>query len=284
MGGLGSLFGGSDAGSDAAAVQSGFNEQAISFLKNQLKKTTSRLAPFFRAGKNQVGALEQGATAGGLDARLAEIFNTDTFGALNDERTRAVQGQLSAGGLTRSGTALQEIADVPTRLALQIEELLTGRSRGLANTGLNAANALGGFGANAGSVIAQLLSGSGEAQASGILADEQSSGFGGQNILNTVASIGGAASKAGGLGALASSIFFSDPRLKTDMEPIGAIHDLTLYEWDWKPEFTEIVGEGFGNVGFSADEVQDKYPHHVQEYAGWKHIDYPALLDELEAA
>lgn len=269
MGSLVSMFTGSDAGSDAAAAQSGFNQQAIDFLKDQLELTTRRLRPFVRAGRDAVPGLVQGSTAGGLDERIAQILNTDTFGSLRDERERAVQGQLSAGGLTRSGTALQEIANVPTNLALQIEQLLTGRLGGLAGAGMNASSALGGFGADAGNAIAQILQGTGQAQASGILADEQSSGAGAQNILNTAASIG--------------SIFFSDPRLKVNQEPIADIHGLTLYQWDWRPEFIDIVGEGFGNVGFMADEVAEKYPHRVGEYAGWMHIDYPGLLEELEA-
>lgn len=270
MGSLVSMFTGSDAGSDAAAVQTGFNQQAIDFLKDQLKSTTRQLRPFIRAGKEAVPGLQQGSTAGGLDARIAEILNTDTFGSLRDERERAVQGQLSAGGLTRSGTGLQEIANVPTNLALQIEQLLTGRLGGLANTGLNAINSLGGFSANTGNTIAQLLQGTGAAQASGILADEQSSAAGAQNIMNTAATIG--------------SMFFSDPRLKVNQEPIAEIKGLTVYQWDWCPEFVAIVGGDFGNVGFMADEVAEKYPHRVGEYAGWMHIDYPGLLEELEAA
>ena len=182
-----------EAGSRAAAEQNRFTQLGIDELR-----------PFAQAGVDQLGALTQGTTAGGLDERLASIFNTDTFGSLVDERTRAVQGQLGAGGLTRSGTAIQEAANIPTEIGLAIEQLLTGRSQGLAQQGLGAT----------GGIVGQLGQ-QGQASASGILSDAQA----GSAAVSQILSIG-------------SALLFSDPRLKTNVEKISEIGPLGLYEWD----------------------------------------------------
>jgi len=136
--GLAAAFGfGSNAGEKAADAK-------IRASKKAERRATGFLDPFFQAGEQQLGALEEGTTAGGLDARLGRIFDTESFGRLLEERTRAVRGQLSATGQSRSGTALQEIANVPTQLGFDIENLLTQRSGGLAGAGLQAGGALAG--------------------------------------------------------------------------------------------------------------------------------------------
>lgn len=233
-----------NAGSQAAAAANKFTQLGIDELK-----------PFLEAGKGQLGALEHGATAGGLDARLAEILNTDTFGALQDERTRAVQGQLSAGGLTRSGAGLEAIANVPTELALQLENMLTGRSSSLTNQGLDA-----------GRSVASLFSSQGENVSSGIITDAE-----------TKASAFGNALKLG------SSIFFSDERLKDNVVQISDIMGLPIVEWDWIPQTKGTIIEGNPTVGFLAQDVRDKYPEFVGEYSGWLFVDYENLMRKLQS-
>ena len=136
--GLGEFFGFGGAGKRAATQQ-------IQAQQEGQRQAERRLRPFEQAGVGQLGALEEGTTAGGLDERLGRIFDTESFSRLLGERTRAVEGALSAGGLTRCGAAIQELSAVPTDLGFQIEELLTGRSRGLAETGFGAARDLAGI-------------------------------------------------------------------------------------------------------------------------------------------
>lgn len=136
MGFFSSLFG-LDAGSRAAAAK-------VKESRRSERQIRGALDPFLQAGQGQLGALTEGTTAGGLDERLGRIFDTDIFGRLVGERTEALRGQLGAAGLQRSGTALERVAAVPTDLGLQIEELLSGRSRGLAGQGLQAGGALAG--------------------------------------------------------------------------------------------------------------------------------------------
>lgn len=233
------------AGSRAAGTANEFAELAINELR-----------PFSEAGVAQLPGLAAGATAGGLDARLAELFNTDIFGSLVGERTRGIQGQLAAGGLTRSGTALEEIAQIGPDLGLALEGLLTGRSQFLSGQGAGAAGG-----------IADLLTGQGEAAASGILSDAQAKAAGLSNVLK--------------VGATAAGFFFSDRRLKTDAVQVSDIMGLAVYQWDWIPQTKGTVIEACPTLGFMADEVLDRYPDRVGEHCGWLFVDYTGVLDDL---
>lgn len=267
---LSSVFGGGSSqvgGGAAAASNVGINKQ-IAELRRQFDVTQGNITPFLEAGTEQLAPLTQGTTAAGLDERLAQIFGTDAFGALRDERTRAIEGQLAAGGLTRSGTAIQEAANIPASLGLALEEMLTGRSSNLAGTGLGAATGLGQFGAQTSSAIGQALAQQGKNISSGILTDQQARAAGGENLVN--------------LATTAAGIFFSDPVLKENVEQISSINDLAVYQWDWVPETKGTMIEKCGTIGFMADEVREKYPHHVKNYCGLMTIDYPSLLSELE--
>jgi len=261
--------GGSDAGTDAARAAAEARDREIVELRRQFNVTQQNIQPFVQAGAGQLGALTQGASIGGLDERLREIFSSESFQSLIGERTEAVEGQLSAGGLSRSGTAIQEAANIPTSLGFDIENLLTGRSQTLAGSGQNAAVGLGALGAQTSGRIGASLAGRGQDTASGILADQQAEAQGTQNALNLAATVG--------------SIFFSDPALKENIEKISSIGDLSLYQWDWIPETKDTIIGKCGTIGFMADEVKEKYPHHVSDYCGFMTIDYPALLDEMES-
>ncbi len=117
-----------NAGSRAASAANEANQLGIDELRRQfdlsredLQGVQEQFQPFVEAGTGALGDLQQGATAGGLEERLAQIFSGESFGALRDERTRAIQGQLGAGGLTRSGTAIESAANIPTELGFAIE-------------------------------------------------------------------------------------------------------------------------------------------------------------------
>lgn len=254
-------------GREAAGAANQGAQLGIDELRRQFGITQENLAPFIQAGTQALPGVTEGTTAGGLDERLAQIFNTDIFGSLVDERTRAVQGQLSAGGLTRSGTALEEIAGVPTDVGLGIEQTLFDRLSGLAGQGLSAVGDLGRFGAQQAGSLAELFGQQGQNLASGILTDAQA----GANAISQVISI---ASKA---------FFASDPLLKENVEPITTIGDLQVFEWDWIEGAKGTFVEKCPTIGFMADDVQRKYPQFVKEYCGFKVIAYHALLDELTA-
>tara|TARA_R110000782_G_C14819205_1_gene413775 strand:+ start:183 stop:1043 length:861 start_codon:yes stop_codon:yes gene_type:complete len=260
---------GGDSGEAGANAANAASMREIAELRRQFDITQGNIEPFLQAGTRALPGQEQASTIGGLDARLGDIFNSDIFGNLVDERTQAVQGQLGAAGLTRSGQALQDISAVPTDIGFQIENLLNNRQTTLAGSGLNAASGLGALGAQNSQAIGGALSQQGQNTASGILADQQANAQASQNLLST--------------GVAAAAMFFSDPRLKENVEQIAEIADLGVYQWDWIAKTEGTIIADCQTIGFMADEVEEKYPHLVTEFSGYNVIDYPALFDELDA-
>lgn len=256
-----------NAGSRAADAANQGAQLGIDEIRRQFDSTQENISPFIEAGVGALPGLQEGATVGGLDATIAEILNTDVFGSLVEERQRGVQGQLAAGGLTRSGTAIQEAANIPTELALQLENMIFGRQGQLAGSGQNAAAGLGALGAQSSGGISNLLNQQGQNTSSGILANAQAQASGTGQAVN-----------------IASKIFFSDERLKENIEVVSKIGDLDVIQWDWKSFTKGTMVEKCGTLGFLAQDVLKKYPQHVKEWGGWKIIDYPALLDDLEGA
>lgn len=300
------IFGGGDGGgaeagaieargaADAAIIQQQFNQQAIDELARQFGITQEQIQPFISAGTGALPGVIEGTTVSGLDERLRRIFNTDIFGELVGERERGVRGQLAAGGLTRSGTAIQEAANIPTDIGLAIENLLAGRSANLAGTGLNAALGVGSLGAGTSGGISNLLAASGqaggagvfrgaEAKAGGILIDAQARAAGQQNLLNLAGAFGGAAVEAGGVAPLITG-FFSDVRLKENIEQIGVIGDLSLYQWDWCDFTKDTIINLCPTLGFLSKEVKENYPEFVFEFGSFEGIDYVGLLNELKSS
>jgi len=303
--------GSDDSGSRAAEEANRLSQQGIDELRRQFDVTQANVDPFIQAGIGQLGALEEGATAEGFGARLARIFSSGALDPLIEERTRAAQGQLAAGGLTRSGTALQEISAIPQDLGLAIESLLTGRSANLVGGGQNAALGLGGIGGQSSANIASLLSGQGANLISGAQQDAQSRGGFFSDVLGFAGTIGGGvlggplgasiggslgSGLGGGGGALPSipgigsnlrnaqgTFFSSDRNLKENIEPIGRIGALTLYQWDWIPETKDMIINTFPTMGFVADEVKQHFPEFVKEICGFDCVNYSGLLDQIES-
>ncbi len=264
---------------EAAVLGAAGSEAGIEELRRQFEATEARLAPFVDVGQRALRPLEKQRTFAGFADRLSNIQDTDIFGDIVDERTRAIRGQLAAGGLTRSGTALKEIAGIPTDVALAIEDLIARRTTNVAAGGQSAAAGLGGIGVQTSSGIANFLEQqagaqalgvqqAGQAASGGILAGQRAGAQASQNILNTAATV--------------ATIFFSDPRLKENVEEIGQICNLKLYQWDWIPQAKGTIIEKCMDIGFMANEVLNKYPQHIEDFGGFMTINYPALLNELE--
>lgn len=174
---------GSETAKDAASIQAQQFTKGLEELRRQFDASQSNISPFLEAGQRALPFLEQGASVGGLDRMLAEILATDTLGSLVNQRRRSVTDALAAGGLTRSGVAVDEAAAIPADLLLQISEMLTGNARSLATRGQNAAVGAGTQSGQFGSSVANLLGQKGNALASGILGKQQAQSQGIQNAL-----------------------------------------------------------------------------------------------------
>lgn len=277
---------------EAARIGERSAAESRALLAEQLGLTREGFAPFLATGREALPTLRegirpvQGETLEGLEANLAAILGGDAFQSLLGERQRAAEGALSTAGLTRSGAAVEEMAQIPTDLAFQLENMLFGRGReseltrfgaaqDLANLGLSAAAQTGGQTSNLTQAITNAISqgaqsqmagitGPAQARAGGLLGGTQAQQQGLQNLLN--------------LGVAA----FSDPRLKENVNVIGNIGPLEVIEWDWRPEFEDTMVNDFPTLGFMSTQVKEHYPEYVHEFAGYDVIEYPRLRERLQ--
>ena len=257
-------------GGDAAEQAAAANMAGIQEIRRQFDATKEDVDPFVQAGTEALPGVQEGSTLGGFGEMLRRIFQGGDLDPLVDERTRALRNNQSFAGTRRSGKGFQDIANIPTQLGFDLENLLFGRKQNLAGQGVNAALNLGQQGGNAASGIASLHQNTGQQRASGSLLDSQAFTEAinqGMGVASTVLPM----------------IFGSDPALKKNVEEISEINGLKLYQWDWIPEAKGTFLETCPTKGFMADEVEEKYPQHVYEYGGYKMIAYFDLLNELEA-
>ena len=255
--------GGADAAKEAAKIGSDAAMAGIDAQQQNFDYITGLLSPFVQAGTDQITNVSNASSMGGLDQRLGQIMDGDAFNQLSNKRLETANNGFLQAGLSRSGGAMKELAGIPIETALALEDQLFGRQVGLMNNGQNAASGLGAASNNSTNAITSLLNNNAAMQAQG--------------------QIGAAQSFAGGAGNLltAGALLFSDPKLKKNMEPLGKVGDLTLYEWDWVDEMP--IKNGLMGVGYNADEVHEKYPQHVGEIGGFKAINYTALNEELSS-
>jgi hypothetical protein len=235
--------------------------QAAQIQSDALTQGQELFQPFLEAGTQGLDFLSQAGTPGGLDQILQMIFSGESFGGLRDERRRGVEGALGAGGLTRSGVAIEEGANISSDLGLQLLQLLTGTNQDLAG---------GGFGAATN--IADLMGRSAEATASGILGLEERGQARSANRSNNTTQL---------LGAVLGGIF-SDPRLKENIKEIGNLGKLKLYTWNWKPEFKDTIVSTFPTTGVLSTDVKEVYPDLVGEFGGFATINYEGLIERLQ--
>lgn len=219
------LLGGPGAGGDAAALQTQALNRAIDEIKRQFGVTQEAVQPFITAGQEALPEVQRGAGIGGFGERLGEIFGGGALDPLIEERTRAVQGQLAAGGLTRSGAGARAIADIPTQLGLQIENLLAGRGQQLTGRGQQAGLGLGQLGSEAARQQAGLFSQIGQAQSQGSLLDAQLRAQRNQQLIQGVGELGqlaGGLFPTGGAGAGSLAEFFKQGKgLSIAESPFG---------------------------------------------------------------
>jgi hypothetical protein len=250
-------------------------------------------------GMDNFRSVADASTTEGFGSRLDKIIGGGAFGGLVDERMRGAAGMLSAGGLSRSGTAMEAGQAIPTELALQLENQQFGRESNLANTGFQAqsqqlslnqqiANLLGNIGGIRGTGIRS----SGEAEAGGILGEAgfnmQAQQQKDQNQSDMFGTIGTALGTTYGGGPLGGAIggaigsAFSDPRLKTNVQIKGKIGPLDLVTWDWIEAAKNTIVGNYRTIGFMSTQVKEFYPDLVSEYAGYDVVNYTGLMERLD--
>ena len=266
-------------------------EQGIGDIFGQLDLSLENLQPFSDAGISALAGLEQGSTIGGFSDNINSILSSSAFDPLVQERMRTADSAFGRAGLTRSGGAIQAAADIPFEVAMGLESLLSGRQSELAGLGYDSGAQQGLFRSAAGSGAANIRIGQGANSANSILAQQQAKTARNDNIAGFLggSNMGGGGGGGGGgldlggimqIGQMLASL--SDPRLKTNIKPIGEFHGMNVYEWDWIDGVPELLGDNLMNAGFLADEVADKYPEYSGESHGFLTINYDGLLNHLE--
>jgi len=248
----------------------------------QLQQMMGGNNPFNEAGLEGLQGVQQGSTAMGFNDRLNAIMGGDQFGALVDERQRGLQGQLAAGGLTRSGTAMEAAAALPTDLAFQLENQLYGRQAGLADMGFQAQGQE--IGLN--QLIAALLGGIGQSNATGITssAEAEAGGLLGEKAFQLQKSQAKNQNKTDLFGAAIGGAFtaFSDPRLKKNVQLKGKIGPLDLVTWDWIDEAKKTIVGNCRTMGFMSTQIKEHFPDLVSEYGGFDVVNYSGLMERLD--
>jgi hypothetical protein len=306
----------------AANLASEAAARSLEEQKRQFDTATEDLSVYRELGQKYVPIIDDAATAAGFQARLTEIMDTDVFNQLRDERQEAASGALGQAGLTRSGQAARSAAELTTDLALGIDNTLYGRQLNNVNLGqaasarqaaagqnyanavtgietgtaaqignitINGATNSAGFFTDAANSLANGINNSAFHTGTGIMSGANananalvnSANLGVQNANNNAQAVSDRTANT--ISAIASVVAaFSDERLKEDMTPINQVADLTLYKWKWKDEYKDYPMTEM-TTGFSAQEVEKKYPDCVIEVGQIKAILYPKLYKQLEA-
>jgi tape measure domain-containing protein len=81
-----------------------------------------------------------------------------------------------------------------------------------------------------------------------------------------------------GIKSIGKIFGFSDPRLKTNISPLGDLGGLGVYSYNYKSGY----GLGGGQqVGFMSDEVQKVFPNAVKSSGGFDTVDYGQVMQNL---
>lgn len=227
--------------------------------QEQFDEFAELFKPSIERGQGALKSLDAFSTIQGMDDYYNDIQDSEMFGRMVDDRTRAVESAMASSGLRRSGTRLQEAANVPTEIAMSLIDQLRGNTQNVASIGLGqGGNALGGL----------------------------TGAFNASNAANQYGQIPGnnRAATMGGLIQMGAGLLggLSDMRLKTNIQKIGEFGPLDVFSWDWVSDDIK----GVMSTGFIAQDVQEVYPEHVHStnIDGYEllTIDYPNLIEELQ--
>jgi hypothetical protein len=276
------------ASAQQAGITQGYND--LSNLYGQGRGAlqtnyTAGLAPLLQnyaagsAGTGQFGnALGLGGPQGNVQAQQA-FWNNPAIaaqiqtGTQNVLRNAGASGGGAGGGGAASGATMAALQDLAQKnVAGGWQNYVSNLQNYLPFSSQAATGVLGGYG-GLGSGLNQSFMGQGgaaasadaakaAAQANADLAAAKAQYGAGQNIW-------GAA--MGGAGALAS--FFSDIRVKDDVEQIGRLDDgLPVYRFRYK-------GTPETRIGVMAQDVEKVAPEAVSEFHGIKTVDYKKATD-----
>lgn len=240
--------------------------------------TTSDISPDWIYDRAVNSGLYQGLLPASQEELLAEAENSALYQAImsgRDQGEQAILRNASATGGLRSGNSIEDLANFNTNL--QNQALLSGYNEAVRREQLNRDALLTSFGdvrSGVGSLatlggneseIANLYSSIGRNQAAGITgaaqAEQDALGLG----LNTALGVAG--------------LFFSDIRLKKNIQPLEVVNGHQWYTWEWN-EVAEKFGLSGNADGVLAHEVYEYLPEAIGTLDGYMVVDYSRLIEE----
>lgn len=96
------------------------------------------LQPLSDAALSSLGRLQSGSTATGYAANIDRLRSGGAFDPLIAENQRNLEAQLAAQGLTRSGSGITDMSQIPIETLMGIESNLYGRTGDIYQSGLPA--------------------------------------------------------------------------------------------------------------------------------------------------
>ncbi|WP_347851975.1 tail fiber domain-containing protein [Planktomarina sp.] len=188
-------------------------------------------------------------------------------GAFGQNYANAV-GNIETGTAANIGNLTTQGAATQGNFLVQGAQAAADGQNALAQGILNSGNAQAQGLLGSQQSLAQGVQSAADARSTGLIQGAQADAQQSQNVVNTALT--------------AAAIFFSDERLKENMEYIGSIKGLPLYEWDWKDEYKGVMGAEM-STGFKAQDVEKVYPDCVYDINGIKAINYPEVQVRLAA-
>ena len=273
------------ASQQAAQTQSGFQQQALDYLKESQ-------APITEAQTGSLGRLGNLATQGvnpyQLKSESQLLDNIDQsplyqalMGGLQTGEESILRNQAMTGGY-RSGGTRQNLARLGRDTANQALLSVFGnrQQRDMQQAGLDQQafqNQLGlestimGLPSQVGN-IAGLTSGIGQTLAQGQLAGAQSRLQGSQANTQNLLNLGTLGLGFAGL----PRVNYSDRRLKDNIQKVGTENGHNVYTWRWNEKAHQLGLHGVGK-GVIADEVKKVKPEAVKRHAGFDTVDYEMI-------
>ncbi len=131
-------------------------------LAGGLESATGTLQPLADIGMGALDYLQAGATPGGYASNIEQLRTGGSLDPLIAENRRNVESELAAQGLTRSGSGITELSQIPIETIMGIESNLYGRQGGVANYGLPAVSNIAQLQSQYGTNLANLERGYGQ--------------------------------------------------------------------------------------------------------------------------
>ncbi len=264
----------------AAGTAASYQEAAMKYLMEQdAAQSAMRTGAQQRIG----GALGIPGGVGTQQEMIEQAMASPLYGEIMGGREAGEEAILRSAGATgglRSGNVQEALYDY--NAGLERKALLDSY-----NQQMSGLQGLSGLGSHA-PQIASGMAGIGETLSSGQVAQQQmeeakkqqmyNNIFGGLKLGTDLYSSGALSGIGSAVGNIASTIggWFSDRRLKKNIQKIGEANGLNLYRWDWNIVANKMgmVGESFGCM---ADEVYKKHPDCVIMRDMFMFVLYPKI-------